>query len=94
MNVSGTVFGSLLGRLTSRDRDGRPSVARYSQPSRRRSLRWRLHDLAVRLGYEVRAWPHPATYEAALRAVLRARRINCVLDVGANRGSSVCSCGG
>lgn len=52
----------------------------------RRTLRWHIHDLAVRSGWEIRRWPHPATYEAALAAVLRGRNVNCVIDVGANRG--------
>ena len=51
-----------------------------------KTLRRFAYETAVRWGWEIRRWPHPATHAGALKDILRSRGINCVIDVGANRG--------
>jgi FkbM family methyltransferase len=51
-----------------------------------KTLRRLVYEIAVRWGWEIRRWPHPATYAGALKQILNSRNINCIIDVGANRG--------
>jgi FkbM family methyltransferase len=51
-----------------------------------KTLRRLVYETAVRWGWEIRRWPHPATYAGALKQILNSRNINCIIDVGANRG--------
>jgi FkbM family methyltransferase len=73
-----------LTRLGWRQASSLPQI--QSAERKRKGLRWFAHDLALKCGYEIRRWPHPCTHEGALAAVLHAWHINCVIDVGANRG--------
>jgi len=45
-----------------------------------------VYETGIRWGWEIRRWPHPATYAGALKQILNSRNINCIIDVGANRG--------
>jgi FkbM family methyltransferase len=51
-----------------------------------KTLRRLVYETAVRWGWEIRRWPHPATYAGALKYILNSHNINCIIDVGANRG--------
>jgi len=73
-----------LTRLGRRQASSLPQIQLAGR--KRKSFRWFAHDLALKCGYEIRRWPHPCTHEGALADVLHAWRINCVMDVGANRG--------
>jgi hypothetical protein len=49
-----------------------------------------LRNLMHRFGFDVTRWPHrpdDGVLGWALDAVLRSREINCVIDVGGNRGA-------
>jgi len=49
-------------------------------------LKAHLKAVALRLGYDVQRFAPASSYAAQLQAILRAQRINLILDVGANVG--------